>query len=290
MTGRRSWLSSWLQRLKDIDDGVEVNSDAEQEKVNDSVDVSRGIDSDRVEGIAVFYDRFAEIEMKHSLDSGIFHTIRDYHEEIRIDRSSDTIEHFRRIPPRCDIRNTYHIVKGVSGFLDDIDADAFSKVRGNPPDVCVNPHRTDRYRILITTRHGGTREVTGTFDKDGLPSDWPEFAENLRDFLASHDIGYLLDDRVYGKARRRKDDLVFCNVVFHDGGRKYCYLADDDDFDIGDAVVVPVGQDNHEAFVRIESIEYHPAEEAPWPVDKIKHILRRFDADKDRNLPGNEDE
>ncbi len=153
-----------------------------------------------------------------------------------------------------------------------------------------NPNRTDRYRILITTRHGGTREVTGTFDKDGLPSDWPEFAENLRDFLASHGIGGLLDDRVYGKARRRKDDLVFCNVVFHDGGGKYCYLADDDDFDIGDAVVVPVGQDNHEAFVRIESIEYHPAEDAPWPVDKIKHILRRFDADKDRNLPGSEDE
>lgn len=58
--------------------------------------------------------------------------------------------------------------------------------------------------------------------------------------------------------------------------RTYCYLADSDEFSEGDLVVVPAGPDNRETVVRIESIEYHPAEEAPFPLEKTKHILRKF--------------
>ena len=54
--------------------------------------------------------------------------------------------------------------------------------------------------------------------------------------------------------------------------------------------MVPAGQDNHEALVRIESIEYHPAAEAPYPIKKIKHILRKFDEDKDKQLLGDKDD
>jgi hypothetical protein len=66
-------------------------------------------------------------------------------------------------------------------------------------------------------------------------------------------------------------------VEFEDGGRTYCYLADSDDFCEGDLVVVPAGPDNHEAVVRIESIEYHSSESAPFPVEKIKHIQRKYE-------------
>ena len=59
------------------------------------------------------------------------------------------------------------------------------------------------------------------------------------------------------------------------------YIADNDKFEEGDWVVVPAGQDNHEAIVRIESIEYHPAEEAPFPIEKTKHILRKYEEDDD---------
>ncbi len=49
----------------------------------------------------------------------------------------------------------------------------------------------------------------------------------------------------------------------------------------GDLVVVPAGPDNHEAVVRIETIEYHSEDEAPFPVDKTKHILRKYEEDDD---------
>lgn len=45
-------------------------------------------------------------------------------------------------------------------------------------------------------------------------------------------------------------------------------------------MVVLAGIDNHEAVAKIESIEYHGAEEAPYPLDKIKCIVRKYDDDK----------
>ncbi len=49
-------------------------------------------------------------------------------------------------------------------------------------------------------------------------------------------------------------------------------------------MVVFAGKDDHEAVVRIESVEYHPAEEAPYPLDKIKIIIRKFDRERDMEL------
>ena len=47
---------------------------------------------------------------------------------------------------------------------------------------------------------------------------------------------------------------------------------------------MPAGEDNHEAVVRIESVEYHPAKEAPFPLNRIKHVIRKFDEEKDQGL------
>lgn len=236
-----------------------------------------------VERIEVFYDRHSEIEMKKPVHPEMPYAIWDYHEELKIDRAGETIEHYRKIFDECDVRNIYHIAEGVPFFLDDIDVDVFSEVRGNPPDVYVDPYRSTNYKILITTKNGGTREIDGTFDKNGLPKDWPEFAEDLYNFLSFYGIGEIFDERVYGKTRQRINDLIFCNVVFEDRGKEYCYQADED-YDVGDFLIVPAGADNHDAIVRVESIEYHPAEEAPFPLDKIKHIKRKYDKERDEKL------
>ena len=237
----------------------------------------------RVERIEISYDRHHEIKMKKPVNSEMLYAIWDYHEELKIDRAAETIEHYRKIFDECDVRNIYHIAEGVPAFLDDIDVDAFSEVTGDPLDVYVDPHRSTNYKILLTTKNGGTREINGTFDRNGLPKDWPEFAEELYNFLSFYGIGEIFDERVYGKSRRRINDLIFCNVVFEDGGKEYCYQADED-YDVGDLLVVPASADNHDAVVRVESVEYHPAEEAPFPLDKIKHIIREFDKERDKAL------
>lgn len=49
-------------------------------------------------------------------------------------------------------------------------------------------------------------------------------------------------------------------------------------------MIVPAGKDDHEAVVRVESVKYHPEEKAPYPLDKIKIIIRRFDRERDMEL------
>lgn len=238
---------------------------------------------DRVERIEVTYDRHLEIKMGKPVNPEHPYAIWDYHERLSIDRASETIEHFRQIMSECDVYNKYHVSEGVSDFLDETDIDALLEVEGNPPDVYIDPRRTDNYKIVVTTKLGGPRETKGTFDKKGLPKDWPEFADRLYDFLSFYGIGEFFDERTYGKVRRRINDMIFYNVVFENGGKEYCYLSDEE-YDVGDLVVVPAGRDNHEAVVRIESIEYHPEDEAPFPVDKIKHVIRKFDEETDKDL------
>lgn len=235
---------------------------------------------DRIEKIEITYNRHTEIELPRSNNS---HAVWNYQEEMTLDRSKETIDYYRKIADKCDIHTTYHVEEGVSSFLDNIGTDVFSDIKGNPADVYTDPCHTSAYRILVTTRNTGTREITGTFDKNGLPVDYPVFIKDLYDFLSFYGIGETFDKNLYGKVRRRIHDLIFCNVVFEEGGREYCYLSDED-YDPGDLVIVPAGEDNHDAVVKVVSVEYHPVTKAPYPLDKIKHIKRRYDEEMDERL------
>ena len=199
----------------------------------------------------------------------------DYNEAIIIDRQSETLEHIREIGTGCKITNTYYVQEGIQSLLDGVDVDAFSEIVGNPPDTVDNPLELMEYSISVFTRHGGERIVTGSFDKNGLPTDWPDFIDDIFEFIRFYGLGEIFDEGIYGKAKRRLSDFTFCNVEFEEGGQTYCYLADSDEYCVGDLVVVPAGRDNHEAVARIESIEYHPAEEAPFPIEKTKRIIRK---------------
>lgn len=205
-------------------------------------------------------------------------------EKLVVDRESETIEYFRQIAEECDVCHKYHVSGGVSQLLDNLDADVFSKKEGNPTDVYVDPLESRDYQIDIRTRRGKCRKITGTFDKKDLPINWSEFIESLLEFVSFYGMGEMLDERKYGKIRRRRNELIFCSVTFGEYGNQYWYLADEDIFEPGDFVIVPVGEDRHEEIARIESIEYHVKEEAPYPFDKIKHILRKFDRKTDEGL------
>ena len=70
---------------------------------------------------------------------------------------------------------------------------------------------------------------------------------------------YLFD----GRPAKKPDDLIFCNVRFDNSSRTYCYLADIDEYEEGDQVVVLAGEEKRETIVTIVSIQYLPAEKAP---------------------------
>lgn len=84
-----------------------------------------------------------------------------------------------------------------------------------------------------------------------------------------------MDPFNYGKTRRKPSDYIFCSAMFEENGKSYYYLADEDIYKVGDLVEVPSGYDGHSSIVRIEKIEYFSEEDVPYPIGKMKHIIKK---------------
>ncbi|WP_297040454.1 hypothetical protein [uncultured Dialister sp.] len=228
---------------------------------------------DRVDRLEFTLHRTEKIRPGDPLPEGFSYVTWDYHEKMVIDRASETVEYDRQIFEAADVKTRYHLEEAVSSFLDGLSPWVFSIVEGNPKDVCVDPLRSCDYTIVLTMEKGGKREIRGSYDKKGLPADWPAFAENFFRFLSYYGLGEIFNAAAYGKVRRREGELIFCAVSFEEGGQEYWYMADSDEYEVGDFVQVPAGVDNHVAIGRVESVVYCQKEEAPYPVDEVKHIM-----------------
>jgi len=53
--------------------------------------------------------------------------------------------------------------------------------------------------------------------------------------------------------------------------KSYCYITSDDNIEVGDYVLVPVGKDNRSAEAEAVNIEYFNEDNAPLPVNETKH-------------------
>lgn len=104
-----------------------------------------------------------------------------------------------------------------------------------------------------------------------FPENWFELLDLFR---INHD-----DDNGGGdkeKGKRKPDDVIYCKVSFCKGGDAYSYLTEDESLSVGDKVVVPVGDDKTERIGYVDAINYYLPEEVPYPLDKVKKIIRRF--------------
>ena len=203
-----------------------------------------------------------------------------YSEILTIDRATETLTNHIQFAEQCSVTNTYHVEEGISSLLDDLWPEMFEDVQGNPPEAIDDPMEQRKYKITVITNHGDEIVTEGTFDKLGLPDEYPEFIEKIYDFMSFYGIGELFERKSYEKTKRTSTDYIFCDVEFEPGGKTYCYLADDDTYEVGDTVLVPAGHDNHEALVRIVDKNYYSKENAPFPVDKAKWIIKRIDEDE----------
>ena len=67
----------------------------------------------------------------------------------------------------------------------------------------------------------------------------------------------------------------FCKVQFKDGGIPYAYLTGGLPLAVGDFVVVPVGNRNAEKTGRVTDVFVCSAQDAPYPPEKAKFVLRK---------------
>lgn len=240
---------------------------------------------DVINKITLDYRRVTKIKPKGIPEDATWKYVTwDYTERLIIDRDAEILEHIQNIGTGCKVSRKYEIEDGIESLLDNFDAkDLFATIKGNPDDIIETPNESRDYTITIDYKKGQQRVISGTYDKNGLPEDFADFAERVFDFIRFYGLGEILDPSVYGKAKRRKSDYIFCSVIFEEGYKSYYYLTDDDSIKIGDFVLVPAGKDNHEAIVEVVDIEYFSADNVPLPVEKTKHIIRKC-TDEDFDL------
>ena len=201
----------------------------------------------------------------------------EYKDHLVIDRQTETIEDTLQLAEQCDVTRKYHIADGISSFLDDLDIETlFTEFNKPGADVLPSPEGTAEYEVKVEFYRQEPRILSGKYDKQGLPKDWPEFIESLYDFISFYGFGEMFDKKQYEKTYRKKNDYIFLSVKFGDYGKPYYYLTDDDSIQIGEQVVVPVGDEGAERIVRVSKKQYFQADNVPMSLKKVKSIIGRF--------------
>ena len=201
----------------------------------------------------------------------------EYKDHLVIDRQTETIEDTLQLAEQCDVTRKYHVADGVSSFLDDFDIETlFTEFYEPESDVLPSPEGTAEYEVKVEFYRQEPRIISGKYDKQGLPKDWPEFIESLYDFISFYGFGEMFDKKQYEKTYRKKNDYIFLSVKFGDYGKPYYYLTDDDSIQIGEQVVVPVGDEGAERIVRVSKKQYFQADNVPMSLEKVKSIIGRF--------------
>lgn len=205
--------------------------------------------------------------------------LQDYSEQWQIDRHTATITQIQDFGADNKITRVYQLPEVVAGLLGDLEENGtFAYTVGHPPAPDVMADDVKTYQITVDYEKNPQRVLSGSFDRQGLPEDFADFAAELAELLGNYDQGAILDPRTYRQAKRRPDELIFCSVVFKDGAESYYYLTDDEQIAEGDLVIVPTGAKQHETTVKVVAVDYFSVEEAPRPVEQTKWIIGKAPA------------
>lgn len=199
----------------------------------------------------------------------------DYEERLTIDRDSSTFELVRDFAPDLQLKLSFKTEERVSELLDELsEMRLFKREGGFPQDVLPLASEERRYSIKLSYLDAPERRLEGSFDAEGLPPDFKDFAEKITVFLSYYGQPEFLDPVNYLQPRRREGELIYCRVEFENSSKSYYYLADEDLYVRGDYVMVPLGPENIPTMGRVIKVEYVKPDEAPWPPEETKKILR----------------
>lgn len=204
-----------------------------------------------------------------------------YSEKINIDRKFGALEHIRKIGAGHIVTQKFFVPEEIEELLDSVDEkNLFGEIPGEPEDIVPTPDDVNSYTITVDLKSGAHRKISGSYNKYGLPAGWRYFIRRICELVSKFDFTDVLSPSIYDRTKRRKSDIIYCSVEFEEGYKSYYYITDDDSIEPGDRVVVPAGRDNHEAVVEVVKVEYFQPENVPLPIEKTKHILRKYIPEK----------
>lgn len=108
-------------------------------------------------------------------------------------------------------------------------------------------------------------------NQGSFPDTWNDFINWLAEVTPQ------LDWQAYRLPERKPGEFIVCGVTFHGEGQIYHYWTEDTSLSDGDWVRVPVGNGNQATMGRIESIGYFTRDNAPFPIERMKMILGRYE-------------
>jgi len=236
---------------------------------------------EQIKRITIDY-RFTKQYSVKDIDKPVTWNCSDH---IVLDRDTETIEAVSKYAEQCDVSRKYHVEGGVSSFLDNYECDSlFTEFEEVDENVILPTEGVGEYGIKVEFYRGEPRIINGRYDKLGLPTDWTEFINDLRDLLSFYGLGLMFDESQYERTYRKKGDLIFLSVRFGDYGKSYYYLTDDDSIEVGDQVVVPVGHEGTERIVEVVKKQYFAPDSVPMPIEKVKSIVEKFVRSEDKML------
>ena len=209
------------------------------------------------------------LETRHNLNN----TIKI--EKLIITAKEDKIEYSQKDNKGMKIVKTYVIPNKVKELLENYSfTNSFNRILGNPKDV-IEPEEKRDYQLIIENSQNDRKIYVGTYDKYSLPTDWGDFIKDITNIISQEDETEIFKSSVYNRRLRRKVEYIICGVFFEGWYKEYNYLTDDESIQVGDEVEIPVGVDNHVVKAKIADVNYYYKEEAPYPIEKTKKILRK---------------
>jgi ADP-ribosylglycohydrolase len=140
------------------------------------------------------------------------------------------------------------------------------------------------YELEAEYEDGKTVAHHGAFSRVHIPENaFKAFIETIRFAINIFGFGGIITMDGFMSAIKL-GEVKYCGVEFSRGGGTYHYRTTDLRINVGDKVVVPVGDENHEQVVTVVSVEYCRWDNTPYPLEKTKPILRMAD-DKNSGMP-----
>lgn len=225
----------------------------------------------KMKSIEISLEQTATDEVKDRYANKYGICIHDTNEWLLIS-SRGSITYNRRIANIGRVSLQYELKDKVAEFFKAYDdQDVFSRPKGNSVDAVQDDVRKT-YKIVVTRDSGDTSVLEGSFDKDGLPDNWPDFVGRLTDFFQGQSLGMLFDSRSYNKVLRKSNEVTFCGVDI-DGVVGTRYYRCGDEICEGDTVMVPTPMKHTMAIGRVVEIRHYPKDQIPKEMVQAQEIL-----------------
>jgi ADP-ribosylglycohydrolase len=167
----------------------------------------------------------------------------------------------------------------LSVMRDCLEADGWDDGQGS----CETGFIANLYELEAEYTDGRVAVHRGAFDRAHIPEKaFKVFIDIIRATINTYSFGGIVNLDGFMSALK-PGEVKYCGVEFS-SGRIYHYRTTDLRIDVGDTVIVPVGEDNREQEVTVKTVDICQWDDTPYPLEKTKQILRMAD-DKGDIIP-----